>query len=58
MFGNTVIVLAGSSECVSKPVIYLPVLGDVEGPLESQMRLAVIIYKGRNCIVMTTGDHS
>jgi hypothetical protein len=36
----------------------LPVFSNVEGPLECQMGLVVIIDKRRDCCVMATGNHS
>ena len=36
----------------------LPVLGDIEAPLELQMRLLVIIHEAGDGIVVTASEHA
>lgn len=41
-----------------KSEVGLPVFGNVEGPLESEMSLLVIVDEGRDRGVVATGNHS
>lgn len=41
-----------------RPVANLPVLGNVETPLEPEMLLLIIIHEAREGVVVSTGEHT
>lgn len=41
-----------------RPVANLPVLGNVETPLEPEMLLLIVIHEAREGVVVSTGEHT
>lgn len=59
MVGNAMILRSKSSRRSSAAaMVPLPILGNIEAPLELEVLLLVIVDKARDGIVMPTGQHS
>lgn len=42
----------------SQDFLHLPILFDVEGPLEEEMGVVVIVKELGDCVVVATSDHA
>lgn len=47
-----------TKKSVERGLKALPVLGNVEGPLEFEMTFLVVVDEGANCGVVTASEHA